>query len=282
MKNKTLVYIKGEIEEGLSITWRRLAETVEPTLGTALEYSLFPGGKRIRPLLSNSLLYDLCPERWSERFLRATLSLEFLHLSSLIHDDLPALDNDDLRRGRASLHKAFDESTAILAGDFLISWAYQVVACSGLSSEVSLSLTEIISSAFMQLCDGQQRDLRQERGQGSFDRREINTLKTGALFRASAEFAAAAGELKESEKKILSDFGLSFGLLFQAVDDVVDSGDRPALGEVLGLAAACEEKLHSLAPKNKPQNQSFPCTKELISLVMNQITADFQPISSRP
>lgn len=172
-------------------------------------------------------------------------ALEFIHTSSLIHDDLPCMDDDDFRRGKPSLHKAYDEATAVLAGDYLLSLAFETLATApNLSIEVRLNLTHILAkrTGAFGMIGGQVLDL-----QKSEDITRLNALKTAALFEAAMEFAEAIAEVSNPA---LSAFGLQFGLLFQAIDDILDN-DHPLGPEMAHKAAddaynKCKQLLNAI------------------------------------
>ena len=184
-------------------------------LHDAVDYALFPAGKRIRPMLACSVCADLKGD--VEQLLPVVVALEFLHSASLIHDDLPALDNDDMRRGKPSCHKQFNEATAVLAGDILIPMAYQAIIGSDYSDVDKAAFTAALTEAYIGLCNGQQLDMLPVDQRGELER--VHQLKTGALFKASVQFGAiAAGRNPE----LFSQLGLSTGILFQFVDDMLD------------------------------------------------------------
>lgn len=184
-------------------------------LGDAVRYSLFPAGKRIRPLLALCCCQDLGGTIQS--LVRPSCALELVHASSLIHDDLPALDNDDFRRGQPSCHRQFGEATAILAGDLLIAAAFSLVADSG---DRTPALTTALAQAFVDVCHGQQRDLLHGPERGSLDL--LHRLKTGALFRAAMIFGASFADISPETVKRISVFGETLGIYFQIIDDLID------------------------------------------------------------
>lgn len=188
-------------------------------LRQAIEYMLFPGGKRIRALLAVEICVALGGTIATVRSPAA--AIEILHTSTLIHDDLPAMDNDDIRRGRASCHKAFGEATAILCGDFMLGLAISLISnAEGFTPDERLKMVTILSETYLQLCDGQQLDTLPIDRRGQLNR--IHELKTGSLFGASFKIAAiAAGSSKEI---IISagDLGIEYGLSFQIADDFKD------------------------------------------------------------
>lgn len=187
----------------------------EPLL-SALKYSVFPAGKRLRPLLCMTFGEDL---NLGESLFHPAAAIELIHASSLVHDDMPALDDDMYRRGRLSCHAKFGQATALLAGDYLIPLAFRLVATGPLMSEHVRLVTERLSVAFEQICIGQQLDVlpRTEDVLLSIYRR-----KTGALFGATLAIPAiCAGR---SERFIQNSWGLGeeFGILFQLIDDYLD------------------------------------------------------------
>ena len=205
----------------------------EPTLSAAICYSLSGPGKRIRPLLALAVA-ELC-ELELQRMRSFCLSLEFIHTSSLIHDDLPALDNDDFRRGLPTLHREFDEAVALLAGDLLLAQAsLEVSRAPEAPAEVRARWAELVSEATVALCEGQMMDLRSgtlgDRALLSQDAalnalRELSIRKTGALFRAAALGPAALVQdktLRERYESSLEQFAVNLGLLFQITDDILD------------------------------------------------------------
>jgi geranylgeranyl diphosphate synthase type II len=200
-------------------------------LQEAFSYALFPKGKRIRPALALALTEDLIGS--SERFVRPALALELIHASSLVHDDLPALDNDDFRRGKPSCHKAFGEATAILTGDLMIAEAFALAADPILSDSQVAALTRILSTAFRDLCHGQQCDIIADDSRGPLE--QLHRLKTGALFRASAQFGAIFSNLMPDLITEVASLGENIGLLFQMNDDLLDlKGDSDQKGRPQG------------------------------------------------
>ncbi len=198
-------------------------------LHEACDYVSGSGGKRLRALLALSVAHDLSKD--SESITKTALSpavaLELLHAASLVHDDLPALDNDDERRGRPSCHRAFSEATAILTGDALVGAALMLVTTdSELSSDNQARVARTLSMAWWDLCLGQQLDIDLKNNTSAAKRDEMIELKTGALFGASVGCGAICAGIREA---VLGDFigwGSRVGECFQAFDDL-DDGDRP-------------------------------------------------------
>ena len=202
-------------------------------LNEAAIYSLSSGGKRIRPILVLEVADLLQIPRW--QVIPFAAAVECLHTSSLIHDDLPCLDNDDERRGRPTCHRAFDEPTALLAGDFLIAKAFDFAMSSGsqlIAPEVRLAWGRLIAEATLALCEGQVLDVGgtvagSDRNASS-SVSQLHALKTGALFEAAV--AGPACLLLDEKDRIevqgdLRRFGAKLGLLFQITDDLLDADE---------------------------------------------------------
>ena len=215
------------------------AETVEPeTIHRAMRYSLFAGGKRIRPILCMAASDVVRPE--APGVAEAAATLEMIHTYSLIHDDLPALDNDDLRRGQPTNHKVFGEAMAILAGDSLLTLAFQVLGSLGhvdASARSALVLELASASGTVRgMIGGQVHDIEGE-GQvpsaGLLDK--IHRAKTGALLRASVRMGAIYAGASPADLASLSEYGDHAGLAFQIVDDILDIEESSeALGKTAG------------------------------------------------
>jgi geranylgeranyl pyrophosphate synthase len=191
---------------------------VPARLEAAMEYTLFNAGKRIRPSLVLEVARALGGKM--SNALPAACAIEYIHTYSLIHDDLPAMDDDDIRRGKPSSHRKFDEATAILAGDALQCAAFEAIARTpdrSLAAPMALSLAEAAGAAGM--VGGQQLDLAPRA-----DVHEIHEKKTAALFKASAHLGALAA--KSPRASDLARYGLHLGLAFQAVDDILDARER--------------------------------------------------------
>lgn len=200
-------------------------------------YSLKAGGKRLRPILC-LMGYELFKED-SEKILPFACGLECIHTYSLIHDDLPCMDDDDFRRGKPSCHKAFDEATAILAGDGLLTLAFEWFTHpklrKALPAEALLKAIHLVSKAvgLRGMVGGQMADLLAEGKKGSLERLNwIHTHKTVLFMEASLVSGALLAEAPNGDLKVLSEFGKKLGLLFQIVDDLLDIiGDEKTLGK---------------------------------------------------
>ncbi|MBN2373355.1 polyprenyl synthetase family protein [bacterium] len=198
-----------------------------PTIHKSMRYSLIAGGKRLRPILSIASSEAIGGDL--ETVLPFACAIEMIHTYSLIHDDLPAMDNDDLRRGRPTCHKVFGEGIAILTGDALLTHAFSILSRPELGGDVdpSTRLKVINELAFASgtegMIGGQVLDL--EAQNMSLDIEDLSTihrLKTGALIRASVIIGALIGGAKEKEMNALSAFGQYLGLAFQITDDILD------------------------------------------------------------
>ena len=207
----------------------------------AMRYSALSGGKRLRPFLvcESARLFDV-PQ---ERALRVGAAIEMVHCYSLIHDDLPAMDDSELRRGRPTAHIAFDEATAILAGDGLLTEAFAVLADARTheKAEVCCALVASLAAAAgaAGMVGGQMIDISPERG--GLDLAGIShlqSLKTGALIRFSCEAGAILGEAGSAERRALVAYAEDLGLAFQIADDLLDAESTPeALGKPTGQDA---------------------------------------------
>ena len=217
-------------------------ETAPPeTIHRAMRYSLFAGGKRIRPILCTEAARAVAGE--PAGVVTAACSLELIHTYSLIHDDLPALDNDDYRRGKLTNHKVFGEAMAILAGDALLTLAFQVLAGLNAADDRKTRLIAELSTASGTvggMIGGQVADLE---GEGKPPEPQlletIHRAKTGALLRASLRMGASYAGADEEQYTALSCYGEHIGLTFQIVDDILDVEESSeSLGKTAGKDAA--------------------------------------------
>jgi geranylgeranyl diphosphate synthase type II len=202
----------------------------------AARYSLLGGGKRIRAVLVLSVCEMLGGNMAAaEQFAAA---VEMLHCYSLIHDDLPCMDNDDLRRGRPSCHKAFGEATAMLAGDVLLTEAFEAIANAPASAQACVRAAKALGAGAGSrgMVYGQELDLKYESLAATEEQlRLIHRNKTGALINAAVQMGAAAAEADEEKCKALEAYAYGIGLVFQIVDDVLDVTSTPEqLGKPIG------------------------------------------------
>jgi geranylgeranyl diphosphate synthase, type II len=245
-------------------------ETEHPeSIHKAMRHSVFAGGKRLRPVLcmeGGRMVAGSLPARIEE----LGAALEMLHTYSLIHDDLPALDNDDLRRGRPTCHKAFGEAIAILAGDALQTQAYEVLARLKCPSEARVRIIEEIAhgtGTVDGMIGGQVVDLESEHSRPTAEMLEyIHRSKTAALITASLVSGGLYAGAKDNQVAKLRAFGLAIGLAFQIVDDVLDvTQTSEQLGKTAGKDTASEKATYpalfgieaSVARADALVNQAF-------------------------
>ncbi len=211
-------------------------------LHEAMRYGVLGGGKRLRAFLVRTGA-GLVGAR-DDGALRVAAAVEMVHAYSLIHDDLPAMDDDDMRRGKPSCHIAFDEATAILAGDALLTAAFEVLSretthpSAGIRMELVRTLAE--ASGARGMVGGQMIDLAAQHEAVDYDMIALlERMKTGALISFSCEAGAILGECAEPVRDVLRTYGYDIGLAFQIVDDLLDvTGDEAALGKKVGKDAA--------------------------------------------
>lgn len=223
----------------------------EPSLRNALDavsalfdsmaYSLFAGGKRLRPFLTLEFC-ALCGAS-VEKALPLAAAMEMVHTFSLIHDDLPCMDNDDLRRGKPTNHKAFGEATALLAGDALVFSAFECIADGALPAEAAVKAVSLLSkgAGACGMIAGQQLDMwAEEHPSDDALLTLLQQKKTGALFETAVKLGCLAAGFDEStvQSKAAADFASHFGLAFQITDDLLDvCGDTALLGKSVGSDA---------------------------------------------
>lgn len=221
----------------------------DATLVDAMSYSLLLGGKRVRPFLvyATGELFGVNTDALD----KIAAAIEAIHTYSLIHDDLPAMDNDELRRGKPTCHVKYNEATAILAGDTLQSFAYWVLSHQALpevTAEAQLKIIAQLSDASNKMCAGQALDLASEhiKRDGSTEQlntlQQLHSLKTGALIKAAILMAATAGQANSDTLALLEEYADSIGLAFQVWDDVLDIiSDTSVLGKPQGSDLAAEK-----------------------------------------
>ena len=255
------------------------ADTDPRRLHEAIRWSLFAGGKRFRP----ALLFAVGRTFGApiEAMLRTAAAVEMIHTYSLIHDDLPSMDNDDLRRGRETCHKKFDEATAILAGDVLETLAFQAVAeDERLTAEVRIKLIAELARAAGTpdgMVAGQQLDLEAEGRETTIDEIEhIHRLKTGALIAACGSAGVIIGNGTGAESRAIGEYSANLGLLFQITDDLLDvtqstedlgktarkdiAAEKATYPSIYGIEETralaerlCEQTIRSLDPIERPK-----------------------------
>ena len=227
---------------------KSFAHLKEPAfrLQHAMQYAVMGGGKRIRPLLVYAAAslkgqaLDQVPGIDA-----AAVAVELFHTYSLVHDDLPSMDNDDLRRGRATVHKAYDEATALLVGDALQTMAFELIAKSTLNDSQKIKIIHMLAKAggLAGMAGGQAIDLESvgvPLSQPELER--MHHLKTGALLRACVGMGGIAINLDESQLQQLDAYASALGLAFQVVDDILDAtADSQTLGKTAGKDAAADK-----------------------------------------
>jgi geranylgeranyl diphosphate synthase type II len=213
------------------------------TIHRAMRYSLFAGGKRLRPILCLAAA-ETCGGKISDALPLAS-AMECIHTYSLVHDDLPSMDNDDFRRGRATCHKVFGEGIAILAGDGLLTLAFEIAARAKPTRRYSMTqiIREIASAAgSRKLIAGQVADLEAE-GQPADDSlvRYIHENKTAAMLTTSVRLGAMSADAESKKLSAITKFGRSLGLAFQVIDDILDVTQT---SEKLGKSAGKDVAAH--------------------------------------
>lgn len=240
---------EAELERLLSDDVRD-GETVRPPrLMAAMRHGVLAGGKRLRPFLvvESAALFGIAPAA----AVPAAAALELVHCYSLVHDDLPAMDDDDVRRGRPTVHRAYDEATAILAGDGLLTLAFETMASPRTHADPAIraELTLLLARAagLGGMVGGQTLDLAAE---GRFDGgaplalpepdiRRLQAMKTGALIRFACEAGAMIGNANSRDRERLAEYGSAIGLAFQLADDLLDvTADAAHMGKATGKDAA--------------------------------------------
>ncbi|GBR00672.1 polyprenyl synthetase family protein [Acetobacter oeni] len=212
----------------------------------AMRYAALGGGKRLRGYLVAEVAALFDDRAGDDGAYRAAASVEMLHAYSLVHDDLPAMDDDDLRRGQPSTHRKFDEATAILVGDALQTKAFEVLAEVGTHPETAVRLDLVLTlakaSGAAGMVGGQMIDMEGEGRALSLDEvRHLHALKTGCLIRYSAEAGAILGKANAEQRELIVSYGRDIGAAFQIADDVLDAtASAEELGKTAGkdLAAA--------------------------------------------
>lgn len=257
----------------------------ETTLKSAMHYSLLLGGKRLRPFLvfATGEIFQAKPAALDH----VAAAMESIHSYSLIHDDLPAMDDDDLRRGQATCHKQFDEATAILAGDTLQTFAFNLLSKTDLElpdSRNQLKIIQLISQASIDMCAGQSIDLlatgnnttnTTDNNQQLADLEQMHRLKTGALIKASVLTGALCGKVSEQELHYLAQYAEKIGLAFQVWDDVLDIiSDTQTLGKPQGSDQDANKTTYPAllgleAAKDKAKKLVFEAVQALQQLPYN-------------
>ena len=206
-------------------------EAAPPRLMEAIEYSLLAGGKRLRPALVLECCHACRGKSASSQAsaLAAAAAMEFIHTFSLVHDDLPAMDDDDLRRGRPTNHKVFGEAMAILAGDAMVTMAFEILASDADSTVVAAMVKELAHASGPEgMIGGQVLDIDGEKQSLTLpELQHVHRMKTGALLTASCRLGAMAAGASSEQLSAVSEYGRHLGLAFQIIDDVLDVTSTP-------------------------------------------------------
>ena len=240
-------YTKKTLNEYISFTESTLKKFsyknklgLQSSVADAMDYSLEAGGKRIRPVLVLAFCH-MCGGDYRKAAAPAA-AIEMIHTFSLIHDDLPCMDNDDFRRGKPSCHKKFGEACAVLAGDALAIRPFQVIAESELNDSMKIKLIAELacSSGAEGMIGGQIIDMENEQRStvNGENLRMMYALKTGRLIKTSCVMGCIAAEASDEQVKNAEEYALCLGLAFQIIDDILDvTGDEAALGKPIGSDA---------------------------------------------
>src|SRR5690625_327631 len=231
-------YINGKqqlIEKEIKNQLQKLA--IPNQLKESMLYSFDAGGKRVRPILLIASYQAF--QQDIEKVLTTAVALEMIHTYSLIHDDLPAMDDDDLRRGKPTNHKVFDEATAILAGDDLLTYSFEIISEDTLlTDEEKVHIIGLLSRASgpKGMVAGQVLDMQAENSPINLEKlEEIHALKTGKLLEFGITAGAYLGYASKEQLKFLNEFSYYLGLIFQVQDDILDvTGDEDKLGKPVG------------------------------------------------
>jgi geranylgeranyl diphosphate synthase type II len=278
--------LKAYLEERRKLVNRALEAYLPAVRGPAfrvvqaMHYSLFVGGKRLRPILCLAAAEAVGGD--AGEALPVACALEMVHTYSLIHDDLPAMDDDDLRRGQPTCHKKFDEATAILAGDGLLTEAFHTLAAAAPRfagrEAVLLEITELLAQAagYRGMVGGQMLDLMAEGRKISFKELElIHRFKTGALITAATRSGALVGGGNRQEVTALTSYGDRFGLAFQVTDDLLDVEGTT---EEIGKPAGSDEKHHKAT---YPALVGLEASRQWAGRLVEEALAELEPFQDR-
>jgi farnesyl diphosphate synthase len=245
-------------------------------LHLAMRYATLDGGKRLRARLvyATGTLLD-CPLTHLDN---AAAAVEMIHAYSLIHDDLPAMDNDDLRRGKATVHIAFDQATAILAGDALQTCAFSTLLKSDCSNAIKVSLMQVLAYATGSsgMCGGQQLDIDASHSKISLEQLQtLHAMKTGALIVASVQMAAIIGDADADAYAALTAFAQDLGLAFQIQDDILDvESDTETLGKSAGKDVAQQKSTY-------PALLGLDASKALLNTLIERMRSNLLSFGAR-
>lgn len=242
-------------------------------LQQSMEYSALKGGKRFRPVLC--LLLTEAFAAHPRSVLPWAMAIEMIHTYSLIHDDLPCMDNDDLRRGQPTNHKVYGETMALLAGDALLTEAFKVIAdFYETEPQVGLRLSQLLATAagFSGMVGGQAIDIQSDKNKRSLQEANLmHAMKTGALIRVCAEGVGVICGLPSDKIQLCRQFGENLGLAFQLKDDVLDSQEKPEAGSfpaLLGLEET-EKYLEEVSQQANTCLQDLGLSQSLLKEMIN-------------
>ncbi len=248
------------------------AQTIPHRLHEAMRYAAQGGGKRIRPLLVYAAgQLGSQPDAFKAESLdAAAVAIECIHAYSLVHDDLPCMDDDDLRRGRPTVHKAFDEATALLVGDALQTRAFEILANADCDPQVRLQMIALLASASGSrgMAGGQAIDLESVGKKLDLNGlKQMHAMKTGALLSCAVGLGGIAAQLNPAQMTHLNHYSKSLGLAFQIVDDVLDAtADSQTLGKTAGKDAAANKPTYvTLMGLDYAQQQAKALQEEAIA-----------------
>lgn len=252
-------------------------------LGEAMRYAVLDGGKRLRPLLVLGAAQSVGGHE--EAALRAGCAVELIHAYSLVHDDMPCMDNDVLRRGKPTVHVAFGEATALLAGDALQALAFELLTPvgAGIPDRTQAVLCRLLAQAagHAGMAGGQAIDLAAVgKSLSEAELRQMHRLKTGALLQASVMMGAACGEPSAAARQGLEGYGRALGLAFQVVDDILDvTADSATLGKTAGKDAAQDKPTYvSLLGLERARAYSRELLEEAAAALATTGLADTQAL----
>jgi len=265
------------IENELNRVLPNISET--PSLiHESVRYSIFAGGKKIRPILC-LMTFQMLSSKPIENALPQACSLEMIHTYSLIHDDLPAMDNDDLRRGKPTNHKQFDEATAILAGDALLTFAFEHLATQILDPQIAIRSIQNVSQAIgtKGMIGGQIMDMLGEKIKNPTidDVEQIHKRKTGALLQSSMVLGALAAEADATIIDKIAIIGKNLGVLFQITDDILD---LESTAVVLGKTVRKDLAVNKIT---YPRVIGLEASKEKAKRMVNEILKELESFGEK-
>ncbi len=241
---------------------------IQPLLSEAMKYTLLSGGKRIRGAIV-LWICQMLKGKITHEAKTAAAAIEMVHTYSLVHDDLPAMDNDDLRRGKPTLHKKYDEATAILAGDGLLTLAFEMLATEIPDSNLAIKLVGVLATVAgpSGMVAGQMADILAEKQLANIESLEyIHQNKTAMMFSGAATLGALCGDAKRKQLHNLANYGLKLGLCFQIADDILDvCSTSEEMGKTVGKDQAQDKTTYpSLLGLEKSKEIAEKLTNEAL------------------